>query len=123
MHEMSIAMSLLDVITQRLIEAEVDDAAAKKVTVDIGALCGVVPAALRSAFVVAVRGTSLASCMLCINEIDIVHACAQCKKNAPVMGVNDLRCTFCGTPAQHIVRGRELDLISIELEPHAATHS
>lgn len=62
MHELSIAMSLLDVITETLIRENATGAS--RVTVEVGALSGVAPEALRTAFAAAVRGTELDGCRL-----------------------------------------------------------
>jgi hydrogenase nickel incorporation protein HypA/HybF len=76
MHELSIAMSLIDVITETLIRENATGAS--RVSVEVGALSGVVPAALQTAFSTAIRGTELAACVLDIietpgRELDVVR--------------------------------------------------
>lgn len=76
MHELSIAMSLIDVITEILIRE--DATVATRVTVEVGRLSGVVPEALRTAFSTAIRGTELEACVLDIiqtpgRELDVVR--------------------------------------------------
>jgi hydrogenase nickel incorporation protein HypA/HybF len=113
MHELSIANSLLDVITETLIRQ--DAARAQRVVVEVGALSGVVPAALRSAFTTAVRGTELAGVELELREVPVELWCDVCNAQRLAMSVQRMHCAACGTPSSRVVRGKELELVSIEV--------
>jgi hydrogenase nickel incorporation protein HypA/HybF len=113
MHELSIALSLVEAITETLIRENARGA--KAVTVEIGELSGVTPDALRSAFLVATRGTELAGCELRIVEIATVIWCDTCRAERPAPAANNLTCPHCRHPAARIVHGKELDIVKIEL--------
>lgn len=107
-------MSLLDVIDETLIrESPNVSARAKRVTVEVGELSGVVPAALMTAFATAVRSTDHAGCELAIVPVAVVLRCDRCGETSAV-ATDDLRCARCGMPSNAVVRGRELDIVSIE---------
>jgi len=67
MHELSIAMSLLDVITEELIRHRA--VRPRAVTIEVGDRCGVVPEALATAFAAAVRQTEFADTVLNIRRV------------------------------------------------------
>ena len=118
MHELSVATSLVDVVMAHLIESGGERVT--RVVVDIGDLSGVVPAALRSAFVVA-RGTepAMRAAKLELRAVAVTIACDACGER-PASGPNDLRCSECGTPSMRVIRGRELDVVGIEVSDAAA---
>jgi hydrogenase nickel incorporation protein HypA/HybF len=68
-HELSIGLSLIELVEEQLM-LRPDGGAVQvtKITVNAGKLCGVVPAALRSAFTAAIEGTPLARARLEIVE-------------------------------------------------------
>ena len=115
MHEMSIALSLIDVATQQAIENE-----AERVTlveVEIGDLSGVVPEALRSAFTIArANEPLLKSADLKITPVVVTLQCATCGDEKPAVAANDLRCSMCDSPSNAVVHGKELDVVAIEIE-------
>lgn len=111
MHELSIAMSLIDVITETLIRENADQALG--VTVEVGALSGVVPEALQTAFVKAVSNTPLHNCRLSILYVPVSVRCSVCEQICQVPP-DGLLCPNCGSSNIDIVRGRELDVIRIE---------
>jgi hydrogenase nickel incorporation protein HypA/HybF len=121
MHERSVAISLLDVITESLIRDADEAARATSVTVEVGALSGVVPEALRTAFASAIRGTDLADCAITLVSVPVVLHCERCDADVPAIATDDLRCERCRTPSISVVRGRELDVVSIEWKPDAST--
>lgn len=121
MHELSVAMSLIDAVTEQLIRH--DARRARSFTVEIGELSGVVPAALESAYRVAVRGTELADTHMIIVPVPIEMACPTCGQHRRVVSPGQLRCVVCGAPATAIVRGRELDIVALEVDVDAATQN
>lgn len=118
MHELSVALSLVDVVVERLVESGATRV--RRVVVEVGDLSGVVPAALQSAFRVAsdaeaaVRGARLE-----LVAVAVVLHCDKCSADRPAVGAAALRCADCGTPSMNVVRGRELEVITIEVDDAA----
>jgi hydrogenase nickel incorporation protein HypA/HybF len=121
MHELSIAMSLLDVITETLIR-QGETARVRGITIEIGELSGVVPSALETAFRGATRGTELAGCRLLVRRVPAAIWCETCQSERAA-AATDLSCGVCSRRDTRLIRGRELDLVSLEMEPDAAPHS
>jgi hydrogenase nickel incorporation protein HypA/HybF len=113
-HELSIAQALVEAA-----EAAARAAGGTRVTcvrVTIGALSGVAPDALRFAYDVATDGTLLAGSTLDITEQPLVVACPTCARDVELPGVQELQCPACGTPTGVIRKGREMDLMSLDVE-------
>ena len=114
MHELSIAMSLLDAADE-----EAGRHAGARVTalhVRLGPFSGVLGEALRSAFELAREGSTLEDAELLIEEMPIVVHCLACAADRSAVSMQDLRCAICGTAAERVVGGRELELVALELE-------
>lgn len=114
MHELSIAMSILDVATEEVRRRGI--ARVTAVHVAVGQLAGVVPEALRSAFDLAREHTPLAAAELVIEEVPVAVVCPACAAERAVH-YPELRCSVCDSPTPHVIRGRELDVVAIETEP------
>ena len=112
MHELSIAMSILEFAEE---EAQRRGSSLTAVHVKIGALSGVVREALISAFDVAKEVTSIEGCKLVIEEVPIVIHCVHCKQDCLIPSVQDLCCPACGRPAADFLQGRELQVVGLEL--------
>jgi hydrogenase nickel incorporation protein HypA/HybF len=113
-HELSIAQALVEAA-----EAAAREAGGTRVTcvrVTIGALSGVAPDALRFSYDVVSDGTMLQGSTLEITEQPLVAACPTCARDVEVPSVQDLTCPVCGTPAGVIRKGREMDLMSLDVD-------
>lgn len=114
MHELSIALSIVDVA------AEVADrqggAGVIAVHLRLGPLSGVVKDALRSAYELARAGTVLAGAELIIEEIALVAFCPTCATERVLPSVQYLCCPECGTATPEIIRGRELEVVALEIK-------
>ncbi len=111
MHESSIAV--------RLVEAALEAAPAasiRAVTVRVGELSGVAPEALHFAFDVARQGTPLERAALHIETSAVAVYCPACGSERATRLPELFRCPVCGRFPCDLVRGRELDLISLEVE-------
>jgi hydrogenase nickel incorporation protein HypA/HybF len=111
MHEMSIVQALLD-----RVEAEAGKHAACTVAVvrvAIGALSGVEPELVRSAYELARQGTRCADADLVIRSVEADWACPKCAQ--PVAAGERLRCPRCGGAAR-LAAGGEIVLERLELE-------
>lgn len=113
MHELSIALSIVDMATEVLEQRRGERLEA--VHVKIGALSGVVPRALRDSYGLACEGTPLAGSRLVIEEVPILIHCAWCGAARPAQSLQWLCCTECGTPSADVVQGRELQVVALEL--------
>ncbi|HEX4129208.1 MAG TPA: hydrogenase maturation nickel metallochaperone HypA [Pirellulales bacterium] len=115
MHELSIAMSIVEMASE-----EAERHAPERVTavhLKLGQLSGVVKEALLSAFELAREQSPLAECALVIDEVPITVACCRCGVERPVVSWQEFRCAICGEPAEDIVHGRELEVSALELQP------
>ena len=113
MHELSIAMSILDVVAEA--SARQGDARVLAVHLKLGPLSGVVKEALLASFETACEGTALDGCNLIIEEIPIEIDCKNCGTTCPVVSIQEMRCSICGGPADNVVHGRELEVSALEI--------
>lgn len=113
MHELSIAVSLIDAASQ---EAEAAGAArVEALRLRLGPLSGVVPDALRFSFEVAAAGTPLEGAVLKIEEVPVVVYCPACAAEKTLVSFYGFACPDCGDLAQEVRQGRELELTGIEV--------
>jgi len=114
MHELSVALSILDVAVE---EAERQGGGRVAVVyLRLGPLAGVVKDALRSAYDLAREGSPLESADLVIEEVPIVVYCPACAAERAVASLLEMQCPDCGTPTPQVVRGRELEVFALEIE-------
>jgi hydrogenase nickel incorporation protein HypA/HybF len=114
MHELSIALSIVDLAEEEMRNRTGRVAA---VHVKLGRLCGVVKEALLSAFEMAREGTPLAQAELVIEEIPLVVRCPACAAEGTPQSLYELRCPACGALTNDIVSGQELEIRALEIEP------
>jgi hydrogenase nickel incorporation protein HypA/HybF len=112
MHELSIAMSILDMADE---ESARRSEGIVAIHVKIGALSGVAKEALLSAYDLARAGTALDSVQLVIDEVPVMIYCARCQAPRGVRSIQHLTCTECDTPSSEILQGRELQVTALEL--------
>jgi len=113
MHELSIALSILDLVEE---EAERQTGRIVAVHLKLGPLSGVVQEALVSAYEMAREGTPQAQTELVIEEVPLVAHCPVCVADRPLASVRELHCPVCGEPAATIISGRELEVHALEIE-------
>jgi hydrogenase nickel incorporation protein HypA/HybF len=114
MHELSIAMSILDL-------AEVESkrhgsARILGIHLKLGCLSGVVKEALRSAYQLAREQTPFEETELVIEEVQPLVYCPTCRTTRAVVSVQNLCCVECGTPSAEIKSGRDLELVAMEIQ-------
>jgi hydrogenase nickel incorporation protein HypA/HybF len=112
MHELSIAMGIVDVAAE---EAERRRSRVVAVHIKVGTLSGVVPNALVSAFELARDSTPLAQAELIIEEVPVAAYCPTCAAEREVV-FPQLSCPICGAPTPEVIRGRELEVTALEIE-------
>lgn len=113
MHELSIALSILDVAEE---EGRNRGGRVAAVHVKLGRLSGVVKEALASAFELAREGTALAQAELVIEEVPLIVHCSTCTVDQTLDAPYPLRCPACGALTNEIVSGRELEVHALEIE-------
>ena len=112
-HEITVALSLLEGVQTTALQQGIDRVTA--VHVRVGALSGVVRDALMFSWDVATAETIAEGSALRIEEIPLVVFCERCEdERAPRPGTG-LVCPECGTPSPRIVRGREMQLVAMEV--------
>jgi hydrogenase nickel incorporation protein HypA/HybF len=113
MHELSIALSILDLAAE---EAERRGGVqVHGIHLRLGPLSGVVKEALLSSFDIAREGSPLAQAQLVIEETPLLAHCPTCKATRAVVSVQQLCCAECGTPTPRLQSGRELEVIALEI--------
>ena len=113
MHELSVALSIIEGVEQEL--ARRDSARAAAVHLRIGPLSGVVKEALLFSWFLACEGTPLAGSRLEIEETPIVLYCPTCAQEQPAVSLQHLCCSVCATVSGDVRRGYELDVYALEL--------
>ena len=86
------------------------------VTLRVGALSGVEVPALRFAFPEAAAGTLLEGAALLVEAVPAVAWCPSCCAERLLPSIQRIRCPVCRTPTPRIVRGRELEILAVEVE-------
>ncbi len=113
MHEITVALTLLDGVEATAAEQGIVRVSA--VHVRVGALSGVVRDALLFSWDVATANTVAEGSKLLIEEIPLAVFCERCEdERAPRPGTG-LLCPECETPSPRILRGREMQLIAMEV--------
>jgi len=113
MHELSIALSILEIAGE---EAERHGGRVAAIHLKLGPLSGVVKEALLSAYELAREGSPLAGSQLLVEEVPVVAHCPTCAAERPVVSIQQLCCSDCGTPTPQIISGNELEIVALELE-------
>jgi hydrogenase nickel incorporation protein HypA/HybF len=113
MHELSIAMSIVDSV----IEAAEREGAARvnAFTLEIGSLSGIDLESLEFALASAVLNTNLEGVPYNIEAVQARGQCPGCKAEFVVEELFH-PCPFCGTYNPAILSGREMKIRSIEIE-------
>jgi hydrogenase nickel incorporation protein HypA/HybF len=113
MHELSVAMSLIEGIHETAVRDGFDRVTA--VHLRIGALSGIAPDALRFSWELATAGTLAADSALHIEDVPLVVYCERCARERTPRSATGLVCPDCGSACPTIVRGRELQLVAVEV--------
>ena len=111
MHELSIAGSIVEQISERL-----GDKRVTLVRLRIGELSGVVPDALRFCWDLAADGTPLAGAALEIEEIEARCSCRSC--GAEFRPPDGLQLCGCGSADVRLLAGADLTIASVGVSAH-----
>ena len=115
MHELSIAMSIVEMAQE---EAERHgEVQVHAVHLRLGLLSGIVKEALLSSYEMACEATPLQGSQLLIEEVPVEVFCPQCAVARPVDTIQWFCCPICGVPTPTVLRGKELEVVALELKP------
>jgi hydrogenase nickel incorporation protein HypA/HybF len=117
-HELSIAMSLVDVACDELPRLG-EGARILAVRVRLGPLSGVVKEALLFSFDVAANGSPLEGARLDVEDVPVTVYCAACAAVRELEVAYRLRCPVCDEATPEVVSGRELQLVALEVSDAA----
>jgi len=112
MHEFAVAEGLLRTALAALKGAP-PKARATMLELEVGEVSTVVPELLESAWAAAAEGTRLAGAKLRIRKVALRFTCRGCRRE---FGAGPTACPGCGGTDVEIAAGRELRLLSLEVE-------
>jgi hydrogenase nickel incorporation protein HypA/HybF len=113
MHELSIALSIVDIATETARKnggGKVDALYLK-----VGALSGVVKDALLFSWQMASADTPLEGSRLVIEEIPAIVRCEACNADRQLDAINKFVCPVCNEPTANLTQGKELELTALEI--------
>ena len=113
MHELSIAMSIVDVAQE---QAELRGVQVNAVHLKLGALAGVVKESLLFSYEAACDDTPLQGSRLIIEDVPVMVFCPACQKPRPPSSIQLFCCAECGNPASEVIQGKELEVVALEIE-------
>jgi hydrogenase nickel incorporation protein HypA/HybF len=113
MHELTIARHLVDLACEHAREQGADRV--KSLQVRLGILSGMLKP-LYFCFDAASRGTMCEGAALEIDEVPLTVMCPRCAVPKTPRTRHIFRCPTCGSPTPRVVTGREMQLVSLELE-------
>lgn len=120
MHELTLATSLVDLASHH---ARQNGATrVREISIRLGVLCGL-GRSLYFCFKPAARNTPCAEAVLTIHEVPLTVHCPQCDEPKTPRGLFNFRCPDCGGPTPKVLTGREMELISIEIDGVAGRQS
>ena len=114
MHELSIAMSMVEMATE-----ESQRLGAERVTalhLKVGLLSGVVKDALIFSYEVACAGTPLEGSKLIIDDVPVKVYCPRCRSEKELDSIQLFACPACGELTPEVLEGRELQVVAMEIE-------
>jgi hydrogenase nickel incorporation protein HypA/HybF len=112
-HELSIALSLVDIASEESTRLGAIRVAA--VHLRLGALSGVVKDALMFSFDAAAAGTPLEGARLVIEEVPVTVWCVACAAERALAISARRRCPICDMVTPEIVHGEELEITGLEV--------
>lgn len=114
MHELSIALGIVDAATEEL--ERLGGGRVRSVHLRLGRLSGVAREALLSAYPLACEGSVLEGSDLVITEEPVTAYCPGCEAESAVASIVDLRCQVCGQVASRLLRGRGIEVTAMEVD-------
>lgn len=113
MHELAICESIRGAIEEQAAISHFE--VVRRVTLEIGALAGVEPEALRFGFDVAMRGSVAEAATLVVIECPAAAWCLPCGANVSIAARYD-PCPRCGSHQLQVTAGEELRIKELEVD-------
>ncbi len=113
MHELSIALSILEMAEEEA--GRYGGERVEAVHLRLGRLSGVVREALVSSYDLACEQSTLAGSRLVIEDVPVAIHCLVCRTDIETESPSSFSCPTCGTPSADVVRGREIEVVALEL--------
>ena len=113
MHELSIAMSIIELAEEEL--AGRKGATVQSVHLKLGQLSGVSREALESCYEMACFESPLAGSRLIIEEVPVRVNCPNCVEIRQLDSIQLFQCPVCGDSVSDVVSGRELQVVALEI--------
>jgi hydrogenase nickel incorporation protein HypA/HybF len=113
MHELSIALSMIDQIAEEATSRGGLDVQA--VHMRLGVFAGVDKDALLFAYELACEGTLLQGSRLIIETVPLLVYCPLCQQERTPPSIYEICCPECLAPTPEILTGREMEVASLEV--------
>jgi hydrogenase nickel incorporation protein HypA/HybF len=113
MHELSIALSIVDIATETA--KNNGGGRVEALYLKLGALSGVVKDALLFSWELATADTALEGSRLVIEEVPIIVRCSNCDEDRKLDSINKFFCPVCNEAAPKLVQGKELEITALEI--------
>jgi len=113
MHELSIAQNLVELACEHA--SRQGAARVRVVRVRLGVLSGMLKP-LCFCFSAVSKNTLCEGARLEIEDVPLTVICPACDETRTPSSLYSFRCSVCGTPTPKVVTGREMQLVSLELE-------
>ena len=113
MHEMSIAMSMIEIVKEEM--RKCDAKKLRSVRLNVGQLSAVVPEALSFCFEVVTKGTEMEGARLVMDIIPLRGYCDICEKEFEIKDYV-FACPFCASKDIKTLSGQDLAVVEIEVE-------
>lgn len=113
MHEMSITLSMIEIVKGHMMKNGVTRL--KRIKIRVGELTAVEPQSLLFCFEVCTKGTPMEGATLDIEETPLKGRCMDCGKEFKMEGFFST-CPVCSSPSIKAISGHELDIVSMEVE-------
>lgn len=114
MHELSIAMSMIEMASEEA--ASRGGVRVSALHLKLGKLSGVVKEALLFSYEVGCQGTPLEGSQLVIQEVPVRVYCDSCDKETSIASLQEFCCAVCHLPTNQVVQGKELEVVALEIE-------
>lgn len=113
MHEMSIAQSLVDILSEEMTRHNAG--ALKSVRLHLGRLSAIVPESLSFCFEVITKGSKMEGARL---DMEIIPLRGSCKKCLREFEIKDYAfvCPHCESPEIETIAGQDLSIVEMEVE-------
>lgn len=113
MHELSLAIDLVEQLNEVLIRENATKVVA--INVVIGAMSGVEKVPFEFAFPVAAEGTPVADAVLNIEELPLILKCSDCNQETETDDLIMI-CPLCNSVSVEIAQGKEFLIKSMEVQ-------